>query len=142
MSIHPNTVNEANVFQHLDVEWDKDESTLWCYMTPHPRPCFNPQLLSELNGLKDKLHLLGINEAELNERPSFAVFASGLPGVFNLGGDLGLFRQFIDVGDRRGLETYARACIDAVHKVSTGFDLPLTNATCAASKSFLGTRWF
>jgi len=126
MSIDPSSVNEAKVFQHLDVEWDKDESTLWCYMTPRPRPCFNPQLLSELNGLKSKLHHFGLTEADLHEVPSFAVFASRIPGVFNLGGDLGLFRKLIDARDRRGIEAYARACIDAVHKVSIGYDLPLT----------------
>ena len=126
MSIDRSVVNEARVFQQLDVEWEKDESTLWCYLAPRPRPCFNPLLLSELIGLKDQLPHLGVTEAQLLEQPSFAVFASRTPGIFNLGGDLRLFRQSIDAQDRQGLEHYARACIDAVYKVYTGYDLPLT----------------
>ena len=129
MSIDPSPVSTTKVFQHLDVEWDKDDSTLWCYLAPRPRPCFNPQLLSELNGLRGKLHHFGLDEADLQDRPSFAVFASRTPGVFNLGGDLGLFRKLIDAGDRQRLETYARSCIDAVHKVATGYDLPLTTVS-------------
>jgi len=126
MSIDPSVVNEATAFQQLDVEWEKQDATLWCYLAPRPRPCFNPQLLSELNGLKDHLQSFGVTRATLLQKPSFAVFASKMPGVFNLGGDLGLFRQLIDAKDRQGLEDYARACIDASYQVSIGYDLPLT----------------
>ena len=126
MLIDPSVVNKAEAFQHLDVEWEKHDATLWCYLAPHPRPCFNPQLLSELIGLKDHLHTFGVTPATLEDRPSFAVFASRMPGIFNLGGDLGLFRQLIDTNDRQGLEAYARACIDASYNVSIGYDLPLT----------------
>jgi len=126
MSIDSSVANEARALHHLEIEWDKDESTLWCYLAPRPRPCFNPQLLSELNGLKAQLHRIGVNETRLREQPSFAVFASRTPGIFNLGGDLGLFRQLIEAKDRQNLEHYARACIEAVHKVATGYDLPLT----------------
>jgi DSF synthase len=83
-------------------------------------------LLSELIGLKDRMPSFGITRDTLLQKPSFAVFASKMPGVFNLGGDLGLFRRLIDAKDRQGLEDYARACIDASYQVSIGYDLPLT----------------
>ena len=126
MYIDPSVVNEAKAFQHLDVEWEQQDSTLWCYLAPRPRPCFNPQLLSELIRLKDHLPGLGATRDQLQRKPSFAVFASRMPGVFNLGGDMGLFRQLIDSKDRQGLEDYARACIAASYSVSIGYDLPLT----------------
>lgn len=126
MYIDPSVVNEAEALQHLNVEWEQQDATLWCYLAPRPRPCFNPQLLSELIRLKDHLPGLGVTRDQLLQKPSFAVFASRMPGVFNLGGDLGLFRQLIDSQDRQGLEDYARACIDASYKVSIGYDLPLT----------------
>lgn len=69
---------------------------------PRPRPCFNPQLLSEVIDLKDRLQRLGLSLAQMTERPHFAVFASKTPEVFNLGGDLGLFPQLIDARDRQG----------------------------------------
>jgi DSF synthase len=118
--------NNTPSFEQLEVEWNKDEGTVWCYMNPRPRPCFNPHLLSEVIELKDRLTELGVTPAKLQERPHFAVFASRVPDIFNLGGDLGLFRRMIDSRDRLGLESYARACIDALYKVYTGYDLPLT----------------
>jgi DSF synthase len=126
MSIDPSAMSQANAFEHLDIEWNPDEATLWCFMAPHPRPCFNRQMLSELIALKDRLPDHGMTRSQLIDRPHFVIFASRTPGIFNLGGDLGLFRQMIDAKDRRGLEAYARACIDASYNVSIGYDLPLT----------------
>lgn len=126
MAIHPTTVNQLPPFGHLDVEWSGEEGTLWCYLAPRPRPCFNPSMLAELIGLGDRLQGVGLSASRLTERPHFIVFASKRPGIFNLGGDLGLFRQMIDAQDRQGLEDYARACVKAVHQVSIGYDLPLT----------------
>lgn len=126
MFIDPTVASKATAFEHLNVEWNSEEATIWCYLNPHPRPCFNPQLLAEVIGLKDRLAGLDVTPASLFERPHFVVFASRMPGIFNLGGDLGLFRTLIDAKDRQGLETYARACIDASYNVSIGYDLPLT----------------
>lgn len=126
MSIDPNAVTKATTFGHLDVEWNRDEGSVWCYLNPKPRPCFNPELLAELIGLKGRLDSIGITAAGLERRPHFMVFASRSPGVFNLGGDLALFRHMIATGDRAGLERYARACIDASYNVSIGYDLPVT----------------
>jgi DSF synthase len=95
-------------------------------MNPNPRPCFNAGLLDEVIGLKHAIHRAGISRQTLMARPHFVVFASSVPGVFNLGGDLNLFRTLIAQRDRSGLETYARACIDASYAVSSGWDLPLT----------------
>jgi len=59
-------------------------------------------------------------------RVRFAVFTSERPGVFNLGGDLKLFKEKVAAGDREGLRTYAKECIDWVYDTATGFHLPLT----------------
>jgi DSF synthase len=55
----------------------------------------------------------------------YFVLASRVPGVFNLGGDLTLFADLIRKGDRPGLQSYARACIDVLHTNSVALDLPL-----------------
>lgn len=59
-------------------------------------------------------------------RVRFMVFTSERPGIFNLGGDLKLFKEKIAAGDREGLKRYAKACIDMVYDTATGFRLPLT----------------
>lgn len=113
-------------FEQLDVNWYPEEATVWCYMAPRPRPCFTPELLTEIEQLPGLLPQLGVGNAGVSAKPCFLVYGSSLPGTFNLGGDLGLFRRMIDERDRRGLEDYARACIDVSYQVSTGFGLPLT----------------
>jgi DSF synthase len=49
-----------------------------------------------------------------------------MPGVFNLGGDLDLFKQLIAARDRQGLLRYGRACIDVLYRNYAGHDLPIT----------------
>jgi DSF synthase len=126
MSTIPTLPGKSATHEHLIVDWQQAESTLWCYMNPQPRPCFNPDLLAELRGLQGTMDGLGITQDAMRERPHFIVFASCVPGVFNLGGDLELFRELIKGQDRDMLEAYARACIDASFKVSTGYGQPVT----------------
>ena len=126
MSNDLTTFSPTQTFDQMEVEFDHGQGTVWCHMTPNPRPCFNAALLQEVIGLKHVIHRAGLDSQALMERPHFVVFGSRIPGVFNLGGDLNLFRTLIEQHDRAGLETYARACIDASYAVSSGWDLPLT----------------
>lgn len=129
MSIDVSAVSPTNTFEQLDVEWNKDEGTVWCYMSPQPRPCFTPRLLDEIKRLPELLLAQGFCQPAAAGRPGFIVFASRMPGIFNLGGDLGLFRQLIHTRDRESLRAYAIACIQASYGVTTGFDLPVTTVS-------------
>jgi DSF synthase len=126
MSTYALEANNLETFDQLDVEWNEDEGTVWCYMTPEPRPCFTEQLLSEIARLPEQLDTFGICPSAAPARPWFLVYGSKVPGVFNLGGDLQLFRELIDSRDRVALEQYASACIDVSYQVSNGFGRPLT----------------
>jgi len=126
MSCDLSFVNKIKTFQQLEVEWECDEGTVWCYMMPQPRPCFTPQLLDEIKQLPALLQDGEFGPMGATGKPQFLVYGSRLPGIFNLGGDLSLFRELIDARDRNGLEAYARACIDVSYQVSRGFGLPLT----------------
>lgn len=126
MSIDVSAVSQAQAFEQLDVEWNKDEGTVWCYMSPQPRPCFTPQLLDEIKRLPEQLHALGFFQRVAADKPRFIVFASRMPGIFNLGGDLGLFRRLIESRAREALRDYAISCIQASFSVTTGYDLPVT----------------
>jgi len=59
----------------------------------------------------------------------YVVLASAMPGVFNLGGDLDLFKQLIDTRDRNGLLRYGRACIDVLYRNYIGHELPVTTVS-------------
>ena len=52
-----------------------------------------------------------------------------MPGVFNLGGDLDLFKQLIGDRDRAGLLRYGRACIDVLYRNYIAHELPVTTVS-------------
>jgi DSF synthase len=112
----------------LRVHYDRDTHAIWSRWAPEPRPCFNPALLADIRTYYD---FLASSQARIDcfgeERPiEYVVLASAMPGVFNLGGDLDLFRQLIELRDRAGLARYGRACIDVLYRNYIGHELPVT----------------
>ncbi len=115
-------------FQQVEVRFDADCGAIWGYMNPRPRPSFNPQLLAELRGYIDSIAAPGAEIYHKGQcyRIEYAVIASSVSGVFNLGGDLELFRNSIAQGDRDSLVRYGQMCIDNLYPWSQNCDLPLT----------------
>ncbi|MDP1718062.1 MAG: crotonase/enoyl-CoA hydratase family protein, partial [Burkholderiales bacterium] len=68
----------------------------------------------------------------------YVVLASSIPGVFNLGGDLDLFKQLIEARDRPGLLRYGRACIDVLYRNYLGHDLPVTTISLVQGEALGG----
>jgi DSF synthase len=102
----------------LRVNYDKDLRAMWSRWAPEPRPCFNPALLADIRSYYEYLSSSGARVECLGEEHpiEYVVLASATPGVFNLGGDLDLFKQLIDARDRQGLLRYGRACIDVLYR--------------------------
>ena len=120
---------DSTQYEQLNLEYDAQERTVWCEMRPIPRPCFSPTLLRELKDLPRALRAHGVAQDGDAWKSVHAVFTSAAPDVFNLGGDLHLFVRAIRNQDRAGLTSYAKACIDALYPVSTGFGLPITTVS-------------
>ncbi len=103
-------INNSHYTQ-LVTYFDRKYQTAWCYMQPSSQPCFTPALLTELN--------FWCNELEANTAETrgirYHVLASNVPDVYNLGGDLGLFRSLIQNRNKAALHTYAKTCIDALY---------------------------
>ena len=114
--------NLAGTYKQLKLEYDAETSSLWFFMHGSPRPCFTPVLLNEIQNL--------FNEIETFSSPShpvqYLVAASGVEGVFNLGGDLDLFRQFVLSRDREGLRQYAYSCLNMGFQCTTQFNRDIT----------------
>jgi DSF synthase len=112
----------------LRVNYDKETRAMWSRWSPEPRPCFNPSLLADIRSYYEFLGSSGGRVECLGEEQAieYVVLASALPGVFNLGGDLDLFKQLIGARDRQGLLRYGRACIDVLYRNYVGHDLPVT----------------
>lgn len=112
----------------VETHFDPECAVLWGYMNPRPRPSFNSQLLADLRGYVDSIVQPGglIWHDGHEHRIEYAVIASKVPGVFNLGGDLPLFRAAIESKDRNTLVQYGRRCIDNLYPWSRNCDLALT----------------
>lgn len=96
-------------YSQLMTYYDEHAQVAWGYMKAEPRPCFTGVLLRELvDWFGDVAKRLDDPEcADVN----YVVVASAHPGIYNLGGDLNLFRQLIEARDRESLYKYAQACI-------------------------------
>lgn len=115
----------------LSARYDRDTRALWSHWTSAPRPCFNPGLLADIRAY---YNFIGESDGRIDcgdaEEPiEYVILASGMPGVFNLGGDLDLFRQKIDNRDRNSLTAYGRACIDVLYRNYIGHGLPITTVS-------------
>ncbi|MCB1790821.1 MAG: crotonase/enoyl-CoA hydratase family protein [Gammaproteobacteria bacterium] len=127
MSIDTSAASNLTLPEQFEMDWNRDEGTAWCYWRPQPRPCFNADVLAGICALPERLPADEIHAAAAAGQPSFLVFGSRMPGTYNLGGDLALFKRLIKAGDRDHLEAYALACIDAVHLAHTAAGLPMTS---------------
>ena len=98
----------------LETRFDADSGAFWALMAPRPRPCYTVQLLAELQAyiqtIKADAGYLSV--AGQQRRISYGVLASSRAGIFNLGGDLALFRMLIHTEDRLGLLDYGKKCVD------------------------------
>jgi DSF synthase len=106
---------------NLDLHLDAAGRTLWTWLQPQGRPCFSPGLLSDIRATQGDLARLHAGGSGLRH----VVMGCRTPGIFNLGGDLGLFARMIGEGDLDGLRRYGHAAVDAIHRNHTAFGLPL-----------------
>ena len=104
---------QQNDYSHLTTYYDEHNQIAWGYMRPEPRPCFTSTLLGELTtwwrGISSR-----IDDPETADT-RYVVLASAHPSVYNLGGDLSLFRKLIIDRDHDNLLRYAHACIEALY---------------------------
>ena len=101
-------------FEQIDTRYDSEFGIMWSIMNPAPRPCFNKTCLNDL--LQHHTYLQNaqgeiVSGGKLN-KVNYLVLASKLEGVFNLGGDLSVFKELILAKDRAHLLDYAKLCID------------------------------
>lgn len=114
-------------FTQFSTRYDTETESIWCWMDPSPRPCFNPTIISELTLLQDKL-----KDTYRHQKSDFIwpfrhlILASKTPGIYSLGGDLELFKTCITENDEERLREYAYNCIDLLHKNINNLELPIT----------------
>jgi DSF synthase len=128
--------------EQLSATYEAANHALWIRWTPTPRPSFNPEVLRSLDRCAQFIrandgfirsgdgfapHTEDTPEAATGPMPiEYTVLCSGVPGVFNLGGDLDLFVRLIGARDRAALVEYGTACIHVLFQNYCAHDLPIT----------------
>lgn len=122
---------ECRLSAQLSARFDPGQKAMWSRWQPVPRPCFNPGLLRDIRTYYDMLQHTGgtVSDGAESHPIEYVVLASGMPGVFNLGGDLDLFRSLIEKRDRAGLSVYGRACVDVLYRNYTAHGLAATTVS-------------
>jgi DSF synthase len=112
---------KLNAYPELAINVDTKHEVAWCYMNGSARPCFTEALL-------DNLITWGaqVRAQHLEMGIRYHVTASAIPGVYNLGGDLALFRGCIVNRDTNGLLTYGKKCLDALYNNISHFNSSIT----------------
>ncbi|MFS3135921.1 crotonase/enoyl-CoA hydratase family protein [Gluconacetobacter sacchari] len=113
------TVDES--YKDLDTFITAEDHAYWCFMRPSERPSFTRQLLIDLEAMQANIGRM-FAAAPADQRPfDYFVLGSRTPGVFNLGGDLVLFRQKIEQRDADTLRRYAYSCVESGYANYTGY---------------------
>ncbi len=106
----------------MDIHCEDHLGLAWLSMHAKPVPCFTPTLSQEIQ------HWYG--ELRAQKAPEHQgiryIVSTGVPGVYNLGGDLSLFCKLIEQQDRQGLLDYAIACNDILYSNHTGINGEIT----------------
>jgi DSF synthase len=124
---------DCPTFKTIATHIDGTSHIAWCYMTAQPRQCFTAELLQDLNNWCEYMKA---NADRSNVR--YHVIASAAPGIFNLGGDLDLFRRLAEHGDRDLLLDYAIRCIDAIHANLVSFQSSVTTISLVQGEALGG----
>lgn len=112
MTIATNTVREPDSeYNQLSVTSDTNNNITWLVMNHDVKASFTLELLAELDN--------SISSHASQAEKQFYVLSSSSSKVFNLGGDLFLFRDLIMQNNRQGLYAYMKKCIDTIYHIST-----------------------
>ena len=135
----PALANTQNLRQ-IEVEYDPETLSLFWWMKPTPRPCFNAAFLEEVERFESRLqqHQGWMQHAGKECKVENVVFGSRIDGVFNLGGDLSMFIQAILRRDRKTLTHYGQLCVNNMHRRVCGFAADIVTYSLVQGKAFGG----
>jgi DSF synthase len=137
------TSQAARSLANVLLEFDATTGTLWTWMRPLGRPCFQIELLEDLVRYQEVLRanrgLYASPDTVGGEQPvRWSVVGSLNPSAFSLGGDLEFFLEAIRARDRTGLMAYAALCIKNIWLHYTRVDAGYVTISLVAGRCFGG----
>lgn len=131
--------HNSTEFTQFSTRYDSETSAIWCWMQPEPRPCLNTRLIDEVVQLQQQLTKTYNTRHPDSIWPfRHLILASKTPGIYNLGGDLDLFRECIINENLEKLRNYAYKCINLVHRNINNLDLPITTLALVQGQALGG----
>ncbi len=103
-------------YETLKINYDEELQALYFAMNPGAIPCFSHQLLKDIDTFQVRMTDQLSRKFNINQPVDYLIFTSAVPGIFNLGGDLGFFVECIRSGNRELLSRYARMSIDVLYR--------------------------
>ena len=133
------TSKSVQTYTQFNTRYDSDTSTIWVWMQPQPCPCINATLIDELVSLQQRLTATYKNQHPDSIWPfRHLILASKIPGIYNLGGDLGFFKHCIVNKEEENLRDYAYKCINLLHRNIDNLDLPITMVSLVQGQALGG----
>ena len=130
------STRERVVFESEDLRATLDDDGVLLAEMRHPHGCcFTPSLLDSGLRLHERLRR---EVTAGNLRVHYLVWHSAREDIWSLGGDLARFLAWVEAGDRRALESYARTCIRLVEETWRGLDLPLRTLALVRGRAYGG----
>jgi DSF synthase len=117
---------ESRHYDNLELSVDAPNNACWCFMRPVGRPSYTHELMSDISQMQYSVTSAFAAMSPNAPRPfSWFIMASAVPGIYNLGGDLGHFAKHIREGDLGALRRYGHVAVEAIHRNTIAFGLPI-----------------
>jgi DSF synthase len=114
------------VYNNLEAELDSRNDTFWCHMKPVGRPSYTHDLMKDIGEMQFSIATAFAKVSSGAPKPfSWFVMASAVPGIFNLGGDLGHFARLIREGNLEALRHYGHIAVQAIYRNTIAFGVPV-----------------
>lgn len=133
-----NQAGQAN-YEQIETRFDEEFGVMWSIMKPEPRPCYNKTCLQDLLNYHEFVQNSNgvITHKGKASKLNYSVLASGMDGVYNLGGDLSVFKELIIAQDRDHLFEYAKLCIENIW-ILYNMDAPVTTISLVQGQAMGG----
>ncbi|MCK0198187.1 crotonase/enoyl-CoA hydratase family protein [Ancylobacter sp. 6x-1] len=113
-------------YENLRLDIDTTNATCWCYMKPVEKPSYTHALMGDISRMQTAITRSFAEISSPRATPfSWFVMASDVPGIYNLGGDLGHFAQRIRTRDLDAMRHYGHVAVKAIHRNAVAFDAPI-----------------
>ncbi len=111
--------------EEMELVFSGRDEICTCWFDFEDRPSFTPALLNDISKVQQTLRTTYEKSDPRANKLKYLVWASRMPGVWNLGGDLSLFADLIRTQNRDKLREYAYRVVREGYANWTNLNLPI-----------------